>query len=63
MVKLVPLYGADIGVLNDLMLLKMFEINSVKDFLKLPANTSHVLARGECGRYPLFIDYYYKCIK
>ena len=34
-----------------------------KRFLKLPVNTSHILARGECRRYPLFIDYYCNCIK
>lgn len=31
--------------------------------LKLPANVAKVFVRGECGRRPLYIVYYCKCIK
>ena len=32
-------------------------------YLKLYKNTFHSFVRGECGRYPLFVTYYCKCIK
>ena len=41
----------------------MFKIIFCKRFLKLPKNTFHEIARGECGRYPLYVDYYFRCIR
>ncbi|MEW8545659.1 MAG: reverse transcriptase family protein [Candidatus Thiodiazotropha sp.] len=34
-----------------------------RKFLKLPSNTANIFVRGECGRWPLYIDYFCKCIK
>ena len=41
----------------------MFKIIFVKKYLKLPTCTTNALACGECGRYPLYVDYFCKCIK
>ena len=62
MVKPVLLYGAEIWGCELSNVIENVQNQFCKRFLKLPVNTSHVLARGECGRYPLFIDYYCKCI-
>ena len=32
-------------------------------FFKLPQCTFNAFARGECGRYPLYIEYFCRCIK
>ena len=35
-----------------------------KRFLKLPqCRAFNAFARGECGRYPLYIEYFCRCIK
>ena len=34
-----------------------------RKFLKLPSNTANMFVRGDCGRWPLCVDYFCKCIK
>ena len=34
-----------------------------KRYLKLNSKTNNMVALGECGRYPIYIDYYSYCIK
>ena len=31
--------------------------------MKLPQQTANIIAREDCGRYPIYIDYYCRCIK
>ena len=63
MIKPVLLYGAELWGFEVSDIIENVQNQFCKRFLKLPVTTYHVLARGECGRYPLFIDYYCKCIR
>ena len=63
MIKPVLLYGAELLGFEVSDIIENVQNQFCKRFLKLPVTTYHVLARGECGRYPLFIDYYCKCIR
>ena len=38
-------------------------INFAKKFVKLPDYNFNAFARGECGSYPLNIDYFCRCVK
>ena len=63
MIKPILLYGAEIWGFEISDTIENVQDNSCKRFLKLPKNTFHEIARGECGRYPLYVDYYCMCIK
>ena len=63
MIKPILLYGSEIWGFEISDTIENVQDNFCKRFLKLPKNTFHEIARGECGRYPLYVDYYCRCIK
>lgn len=63
MVKPVLLYGSEIWGFEISETIENVHDQFCKRYLKLPLHTTHILARGECGRYPIYIDYYCRCIK
>ena len=56
MVKPVLLYGSEISGFE--ISIENVQDHFCKRFLKLPQQTAYILARGDCGRYPIYIDYY-----
>ena len=63
MIKPVLIYGSEIWGFEISDIIENVQDNFCKRFLKLPQNTFHEIARGECGRYPLYVDYYCRCIR
>ena len=63
MIKPIILYGSEIWGFEVSNTIENVQDNFCKRFLKLPKNTFHEMARGECGRYPLYVDYYCRCIR
>ena len=63
MIKPILLYGSEIWGFEVSDTIENVQNTFCKRFLKLPRNTFHEVARGECGRYPLYVDYYCRCIK
>ena len=57
MIKPIILYGSEIWGFEVSNTIENVQDNFCKRFLKLPKNTFHEMARGECGRYPLYVDY------
>ena len=49
--------------LSIFVLLKKYRTNFVEIFWNFQASTANIFIRGECGRWPLYIDYFCKCIK
>ena len=63
MIKPILLYGSEIWGFEVSDTIENVQNTFCKRFLKLPRNTFHEVARGECGRYPLYVDYYCRCIR
>ena len=63
MIKPVLCYGSEVWGFEISEQIENVHINFCKIFLKLPTCTFHVFVRGECGRYPMFIEYFCRCIK
>ena len=58
MIKPVLLYGSELWDFEISEAIENAQDQFCKRFLKLPQHTAHILARGNCGRYPIYIDYY-----
>ena len=63
MIKPILLYGSEIWGFEVSDTIENVQNTFCKRFLKLPRNTFHEVARRECGRYPLYVDYYCRCIR
>ncbi|MEW8544944.1 MAG: reverse transcriptase family protein [Candidatus Thiodiazotropha sp.] len=63
MVKPVLCYAAEIWGFEYSDIIENVQDRFCKKYLKLPAQTFHAFVRGECGRYPVFVDYVTRCIK
>ena len=58
MVKPILCYGAESRGFEIAENIEKVHDQFCKRFLKLPQCTFNAFARGECGRYPLFVDYF-----
>ncbi|MEW8544973.1 MAG: reverse transcriptase family protein [Candidatus Thiodiazotropha sp.] len=56
-------YGAELWGFEVSESIERVQYDVCKKFLKLPQCTFNEFARGECGRYPLYVDYFCRCIK
>ena len=63
MIKPVLCYGSEVWGFEVSESIENVHANYCKNFLKLPPCTFQVFPRGECGRYPMYIDYFCNCIK
>ena len=63
MIKPVLCYGSEVWGFEVSESIVNVHTNYCKTFLKLPPCTFQVFARGEYGRYPMYIDYFCNCIK
>ena len=63
MIKPILTYGAEIWGFQESSFTENVQNNFCKKYLKLPVCTTNAFACGECGRYPLYVDYFCKCIK
>ena len=63
MVKPILLYGGDIWGFEYTSEIEKVQIRFCKDFLGVGPSTNDSVALGECGRLPLCVDYFLKCIK
>jgi hypothetical protein len=57
------LYGAEIWGFQNYKQLEKLQINLCKYVLGVPKRTSNDAALGDCGRFPLYVLYYVRCIK
>ena len=57
------LYGAEVWGFKYYKILEEVQVNFCKNALGLPRNAANLAALGECGRYPLAVEAYVKCIK
>jgi hypothetical protein len=63
MVKPILTYGAELWGTTYSEEIEKVQIQFCKDFLGLGPHVNNSMALGECGRLPLCIDYYIKCLK
>ena len=63
MVKPILLYGGDIWGYEYADEIEKVQIRFCKDFLGVGPSTNDSMVMGECGRLPLCVDYFLKCIK
>ena len=63
MIKPILLYGSDIWGFEISDTIENVQDNIYKKVFEFTQNTFHEIARGECGRYPLYVDYYCRCIR
>lgn len=59
----IALYGAEIWGYKQYSAIENLQIRFCKNILGLPAHASNNAALGECGRLPLAVLYFKKCIK
>ena len=62
-VKPILCYGAQIWGHTYSNVLESVQFEFCKRYLKVNSTTNNMVVLGECGRYPLFIDYYFYCIR
>ena len=63
MVKPIFIYGSEIWGYEMSDIIENVQIVLCKKYLKLPTCMFKASALGECGRYPLYVDYFTRCIK
>ena len=63
MIKPILCYAAEIWGYQQSDIIEKVHNKYCRKFLKLPSNTANMFFRGECGRWPLYVDYFCKCIK
>ena len=63
MIKPILSYAAEIWGYEKSYIIEQVHNQYCRKFLKLPSNTANVFVRGECGRWPLYVDYLCKCVK
>ena len=63
MVKPIILYGSEIWGYQRRKCVESVQIQFCKLLLKLGSHTSNDASLGECGRYNLYVDSLFKCIK
>ena len=63
MVKPILCYGSELWGYSYRSTVENTQISACKQFLGVGKNTSNQMALGECGRYPLCLDYYVKFLK
>ena len=64
MIKPILCYGSEVWGFEIAENIENVHIKFCKKFLlKLPTCTFHAFARGECGRYPMYVDYFCRCVK
>ncbi len=56
-------YGSELWGFEYSPLIENVQNAFCRKYLKLPQNAFHAFAQGECGRYPLCVTYYCRCVK
>ena len=63
MIKPIPWYSAEVWGYQYSDIIEKVHDQFCRKFLKLPSNTTTIFVRGECGRGPLYVDCFRKCIR
>ena len=63
MIKPILCYGGKIWGFEIVVNIQNVHDNFCEKVLKLPPCTLNVFARGECGRFTIYIDYFCRCVK
>ena len=63
MIKPILCHGAQVWGHTYSEVVESVHFDFCKRYLKLNSKTNNMVALGECGRYPIYIDYYSYCIK
>ena len=63
MIKPILCYGSEVWGFEIAENIENVRINFCKTFLNIPTCTFHAFARSECGRYPMYVDYFCRCVK
>lgn len=63
MIKPILWYSAEVWGYQYSNIIERVRDQFCRKFLKLLSNTATVFLRGECGRWPLYVDYFCKCTR